>query len=142
MLWPQTTERGGDGRLRIGGVAADELAARFGTPLYVFDEATLRQRARLFRDAFAAVYPRASVVYAGKAYLSPALVTLLHAEGLGLDIVSGGELYAGVRAGVPPAAITFHGNNKSEQELREALAAGVGAIAVDNAWELELLARL
>jgi diaminopimelate decarboxylase len=81
-------------------------------------------------------------VYAGKAYLSPTIVAILHEEGLGLDVVSGGELYAGLRAGVPAGEMTFHGNNKSEQELREALVAGIGQIAVDNAHELDLLAEL
>lgn len=142
MPWPTTTERDGDGRLLIGGARLTDLAEVHGTPLYMFDEATLRQRARAMRQAFAAVYPDSRVVYAGKAYLSPAIVAMLWEEGLGLDVVSGGELYAGLAAGVPPQAMTFHGNNKSEQELREAIEAGIGRIAVDNLWELELLARL
>ena len=142
MLWPETTQRGGDGRLTIGDVALDDLAARFGTPLYVYDEATLRGRARRIRRAFARAYPRSRVVYAGKAGLSPALVAILWQEGLGLDVVSGGELHAGLAAGVPAPAMTFHGNNKSETELREALAAGVGLIAADNQLELATLARL
>ena len=142
MLWPVTTERTHAGQLTIGGVAVPDLVRRFGTPLYVFDEATLRGQARRFRTAFAAAYPYARVVYAAKAYLSPALVAILWEEGLGLDVVSGGELYAGLAAGVPASAMTFHGNNKGEDELREALAAGIGLIAVDNESELGLLARL
>jgi len=142
MLWPQTTERDESSVLRFGGVAATELADRFGTPLYVFDEATLRCRAREIKHAYARVYSRTRVLYAGKALLSIPIVRILHEEGLGLDVVSGGELYAGLRAGVSPAAITFHGNNKSEQELREAIAAGVGLIAVDNHFELATLAHL
>jgi diaminopimelate decarboxylase len=142
MLWPETTNRDAAGRLVIGGVAADDLADRFGTPLYVFDEVTLRRQARRATAAFRAAYPRSRVVYAGKAYLSPVVVGILADEGLGLDVVSGGELYAGLAAGLAPEAITFHGSNKSEQELREALDAGVGTIAVDNLHELELLAQL
>jgi diaminopimelate decarboxylase len=142
MLWPETTKRGAAGDLAIGGVSAAELAERYGTPLYVFDEATLRGQARRAIAAFRAAYPQSRVVYAGKAYLSPAVVKILADEGLGLDVVSGGELYAGLAAGLAPEAMTFHGSNKSEQELREALDADVGTIVVDNLHELELLARL
>jgi diaminopimelate decarboxylase len=142
MLWPETTERDDNGVLHIGGLAATELADRFGTPLYVFDEATLRNRARSVRCAFGRVYPQTRVLYAGKALLSLPILRILHEEGFGLDVVSGGELFAGLRAGIPASAITFHGNNKSEQELREAIAAGVGLIAVDNHFELATLTHL
>ncbi len=142
MLWPLTADRGPHGQLLIGGVALSALADHFGTPLYVFDEATVRHQARRFQHAFETAYPRSRVVYAGKAYLSPAIAALLWEEGVGLDVVSGGELYAGLRAGIPASAMTFHGNNKSEQELREALDAGIGLIAVDNAGEINLLATL
>src|SRR4051795_1854486 len=109
MLWPETTTRDEAGRLVIGGVRLTALAAEFGTPLYVFDEQTLRSRARGFTSALAAAYPKPRVLYAGKAYLSPALVRILHDEGLGLDVVSGGELYGGLLAGVPASEMTFHG---------------------------------
>lgn len=142
MLWPDTTTRGRDGELVIGGVSAPTLAAEYGTPLYVFDEVTLRERARHFVRCFREVYPRSRVVYAGKAFLSPAIAAMLWSEGLGLDVVSGGELYAGLAAGVPASAMTFHGNNKSEAELREAVDAGIGRIAIDNLWEIELLERV
>jgi diaminopimelate decarboxylase len=142
MLWPLTTERDAEGGLHLGGVPIIALVERFGTPLYVFDETTLRSRARAAVDAFARAYPRSRVRYAGKALLSLPIVKILRDEGLGLDVVSGGELYAGLRAGVAPEDITFHGNNKSEQELREAIAAGIGLIAVDNHFELTTLTRL
>lgn len=142
MLWPETTSRTEAGLLTIGGIPLVDLAERFGTPLYVFDEATLRNRARAVAGAMARHYPRSKVLYAGKAFLSPAIVQLLHGEGLGLDVVSSGELHGGLLAGVPAAEITFHGNNKSPAELREAVAAGVGQIAIDNALELERLSRL
>lgn len=142
MLWPETTTRDDAGRLTIGGLSLTDLAAEFGTPLYVFDEQTLRSRARRIVDAMSAAYPRSRVLYAGKAYLSPSLVRILHEEGLGLDVVSGGELYGGMLAGMPASEITFHGNNKSETELRDAIAAGVGHIAVDNDLELDRLCRL
>lgn len=142
MLWPETTTRDAAGRLHIGGVALSELAVEFGTPLYIFDEQTLRRRARRIVAAMDAVYPKSRVLYAGKAYLSPTIVGILHDEGLGLDVVSGGELYGGLLAGVPAAEMTFHGNNKSEAELREAISAGIGFIAVDNDLELDRLSRL
>lgn len=142
MLWPESTERSADGMMRIGGVALIDLARRFGTPLYVFDEVTLRARARRVRETLAGHYGRSRVLYAGKAYLSPAIVRLFHEEGLGLDVVSGGELYGAILAGMPGADITFHGNNKSEQELREAVAAGVGYIALDNDLDIDRLDQI
>jgi diaminopimelate decarboxylase len=139
MSWPKTTRRTAEGSLEFGGVSAVDLAREFGTPLYVFDEETLRMRARSIRDAFLDVYERSRLVYAGKAYLSPALMHILVEEGIGLDVVSGGEIYAGLRAGVDPSRMIFHGNNKSRVELEEAVAAGVGLIAVDNDLEITLL---
>ena len=141
-IWPVTSKRAETGELHLGGVGVNALAERFGTPLYVYDERTLRQRARLVRDAFAAVYPRSRVVYAGKAFLNFALLRILREEGYGLDVVSGGELHAGLRAGMPVDHITFHGNNKGEDELAEAIAAGVGTIVVDNEHEIGLLGCL
>lgn len=142
MSWPMTTERLPDGRLAIGGVALTDLAAEFGTPLYVFDEATFRQRARGIRETFLAAWPDSRVVYAGKAYIAPTLGAILREEGIGLDVASGGELYAGLMSGIPAADMTFHGNNKSRGELREALEAGIGTIAIDNEHEIALLADL
>lgn len=137
--WPATAYRDERGELVIGDVSSVSLASRYGTPLYVFCEETLRRRARAIRDTFAAAYPHSRVVYAGKAYLSPALMGILADEGLGLDVVSGGEIYAGTISGVKPAAMIFHGNNKSRAELHEAVLAGVGLIAIDNAYEIALL---
>lgn len=140
--WPDTTERDPGGVMSIGGVSVLELAQEYGTPLYVYDEATLRRRARHIRDTFAGAYPHSRVVYAGKAGMSPALVKILSQEGLGLDVVSGGEIYAGVQAGMDPRHMVFHGNNKGGSELEEALQAGVGLIAVDNLHEIDLLAEV
>jgi diaminopimelate decarboxylase len=142
MLWPVTTERNDEGEITIAGISTTALVSEFGTPLYIYDETTLRMRASLAVSTFDRLYPNARVVYAGKALLSPAVVSILHDEGLGLDVASGGELYAGLAAGVPASEITFHGNNKSEQELREAIEAGVGLIAIDNDHEISLLTRL
>jgi diaminopimelate decarboxylase len=142
MSWPETTTRLPDGRLAIGGLPLADLANEYGTPLYVFDEATLRSRARSIRGAFSAAWPNSRVVYAAKAYIGPMIGSILEQEQIGLDVASGGELYAGLQAGMPAANMTFHGNNKGVDELREALVAGVGLIAVDNDHEIELLARL
>jgi diaminopimelate decarboxylase len=142
MLWPETITRDATGRMVIGGIALTELAGQFGTPLYIFDEQSLRARAHRFVSAMTAAYANSRVLYAGKAYLSPTIVRILHEEGLGLDVVSGGELYGGLLAGVPVSDITFHGNNKSEAELREAVDVGVGYIAVDNDLELDRLIEI
>lgn len=141
-MWPVTTQRNAAGELEIGGVSLVDIDKEFGTPVYVYDERTLRQAARGFRDAFTAAYPDSHVVYAGKAFLTTALVQILGQEGLGLDVVSGGELAVGLRAGMPSHEITLHGNNKSGQELGEALDAGVGTIIVDNEHDIDLLAPL
>lgn len=137
--WPETAQRNDSGELTLGGISVVRLASEFGTPLYVFDELTLRSRARHIRQTFRNLYPDSRVVYAGKAYLSPFLMRILVDEGIGLDVVSGGELYAGRIAGVPPADVVFHGNNKSRVELAEAVDAQVGLIALDNEYEISLL---
>ncbi|MBA2774923.1 MAG: diaminopimelate decarboxylase [Nocardioidaceae bacterium] len=137
-LWPTHVSRRADGVLDVAGVAATELATQFGTPAYVIDEDDFRARARSFRDAFAG----ADVYYAGKAFLSVASVQWVAEEGLCLDVCSGGELAVALRAGFDPARIGFHGNNKSESELRRAVAVGVGRIVVDSYSEIARLAKV
>jgi diaminopimelate decarboxylase len=142
-LWPITARTADDGELWLGGCAASALVETHGTPLYVFDEETLRTQARTYREALANHYPgTAQAAYASKAYLCTAIAQLFAEEGLDLDVVSGGELYVALQAGFPPGRIHFHGNNKSREELTEALAAGIGRIVVDNFHELETLAAL
>ena len=119
-----------------------DLAAEFGTPLYLFDESTLRQKCREFKDEFTRHYPDTLVIYASKAFLNRALALILKEEGLGLDIVSGGELSIAQSVDFPPDKIYFHGNNKTLEELDLALDVGVGRIVADNFYELELLNRL
>ena len=130
------------GRLVIGGCEVVQLARDFGTPLYIFDEDCIRDNCRRFYQAFNAGSGRAEVVYAGKAFLTTAMCRIIASEGLGLDVVSGGELYTALAAGFPVDRIYFHGNNKSYAELCQALEAGVGRFMVDNFAELELLSRL
>ncbi len=138
-LMPLTATVSGEGHLIIGGCDTVELAREFGTPLYVFDEATIRTRCREYRAAFGKLYPQSSVIYAGKAFLHEALAKILAEEGLGLDVVSGGELGIAQKSGFPADRIYFHGNNKSAEELTAALKYRVGRIVVDNAYELEML---
>jgi diaminopimelate decarboxylase len=141
-LWPDSASVSGDGRLTIGGCDTTELAHAYGTPLYLLDEATFRATSRAYRAALAQHYPGAKAHYASKALLNSAVARLVADEGLGLDVVSGGELYVALRAGFPAERIHLHGNAKPRAELEQALAAGVGKIVVDTLDELELLARL
>ncbi|MCM8747841.1 diaminopimelate decarboxylase [Thermomicrobiaceae bacterium CFH 74404] len=143
MPWPKTTTRDATGQLVIGGIPVPQLVAEFGTPLYIYDEATIRAQCGAYREALARHYPGPwRLVYAGKAYLSVGLLQLLAEEGMWLDVVSGGELQLALAAGFPPGRIILHGNNKSEDELRLALQARIGAVVVDNHYELDLLERL
>lgn len=142
MVWPVTAKRDGDGVLEVGGVRLSDLAEEYGTPLYVYDEATIRDRVRAYVSAFSKHYSRPRVTYAGKAWLSKALVQLLIEEGLSIDVVSGGELYAALQAGAPPERVTFHGNNKSLVELRYAIESGIGQVVIDNFDEIDLLREL
>ena len=142
-LWPSGARIDERGELWLGGCAASGLAQSYGTPLYVFDEATLRETARAYNRALARFYPAgAATAYAAKAYLATALAQLLAQEGLDLDVVSGGELHVALQAGYPPGRIHFHGNNKTPQELAQALNAGIGCIVVDNLAELDWLEAL
>jgi len=142
-LFPSSSRVDEQGRLWLGGCLTASLAREFGTPLYIFDEAALRDRCRAYRQALAQHYPgQGLVAYASKAYLNLALAQLVAQEGLSLDVVSGGELYVAQRAGLPAEQIHFHGNNKTSTELATALDKGVGCIVVDNFDELEELERL
>ncbi len=138
-IFPRTAGVTPDGHLTLGGCDVVDLAREYGTPLYVFDETELREAAREYRRAFESRYDRVRVSYASKAYVSRWLAALLRDEGLGFDAVSGGEIAVILAAGVPASLIDFHGNNKSEDELREAVQAGVGRVVVDNLHELEAL---
>jgi len=137
----RTVSASNEGHLLIGGCDAVELARRYGTPLYVLDEGRVREAMRAYRRAMEESYPKGRVLYAGKALLTAAMCRIAAEEGLGLDVVSGGELYTALTAQFPPERIYFHGNNKSDEELDMAVQAGVGRIVVDNEGELERLER-
>ena len=137
-LLPDTATVQADGSLAIGGCDVGELAGRFGTPLFIYDEAHLRARCA---EAVAAFGP-GRAYYATKAFLCTAMARLAYEEGMHLDVASGGELYVALRAGVPANALAFHGNNKSLAELRMAITEGVRHIVVDSFDELDRLESL
>ena len=141
-VFPDTTEVNSQGQLVIGGCNTLELAGQYGTPVYVLDEATLRARCRRFIQEFQGRHQDSSVIYAAKAYINPALARIFQEEGLGLDVVSGGELAVARVAGVPLDRVYFHGNNKTPEELSQAVEQGVGRVVVDSFHELELLDRI
>lgn len=145
-LWPQNVRRAQDGAVEVAGVTVTELARQFGTPLYVLDEDDLRARAVRVRaalvSAFAPLGSTVSVYYAGKAFLCGAVARWVSEAGLGVDVASGGELAVALAAGVEPASIGFHGNNKSAAEIRRAVVARVGAIVLDSPLEVERVARI
>lgn len=130
------------GHLEIGGCDTVELAREFGTPLYVMDEAAIRDNCRRYRQAFETRYPKNDISFASKAYLNMAICKVVEQEGLSLDVASAGELYTAMKAGFPADRILLHGNNKSDDELRMGLEYGVGRVVVDNFLELRRLSTL
>ncbi len=137
-LLPDSSTIGTDDSLSIGGVRVAELAAQYGTPLFVYDEEHLRARCRAAVDAFGA----GNVVYATKAFICGAMARLAHEEGLLLDVATGGELHTVLHAGVPASSCVLHGNNKSLDELRMAIAAGIDHIVVDSFDEIDRIEKL
>lgn len=127
------------GHLVIGGYDAVDLAKKYGTPLYVMDEAMIREKCSEYYQAFTGTYPKSLVIYACKAFLTMAMCQIIEEEGLGLDVVSGGELYTALKAGFPTEKIYFHGNNKTPDEIKLALEAEIGRFVVDNEFEMELI---
>ncbi|MGI5402947.1 diaminopimelate decarboxylase [Streptomyces sp. CA-135486] len=137
-VWAKTVSRNGDGVATVGGIEVTRLAEEFGTPAYFLDEADFRARCRAWADAFG---KDADVFYAGKAFLSRAVVKWLYEEGLNLDVCSGGELATALGAGMPAERIAFHGNNKSADEIERAVSAGVGRIVLDSFEEIVRVAH-
>ena len=137
-LLPDSSTIGTDNSLSIGGVRVAELAAQYGTPLFVYDEEHLRARCRAAVNAFGA----GNVVYATKAFICGAMARLAHEEGLLLDVATGGELHTVLHAGVPASSCVLHGNNKSLDELRMAIAAGIDHIVVDSFDEIDRIEKL
>jgi diaminopimelate decarboxylase len=140
-VWPATAARTAEpvGSVTVGGLEVTALAREFGTPAYILDETDFRARCRAWRDAFG---PGADVFYAGKAFLSRAIVRWLREEGLNLDVCSGGELTTALAGGMPPERIALHGNNKSTAEIEQAVEAGVGRIVLDSFQEIVRVAHV
>ena len=141
-LFPETAAVNAAGRLEIGGCDTADLAGEFGTPLYLFDEDTLRGMCRAFVGEFTRRYGDTRVAYASKAFLNPAIAKVIKDEDLALDVVSGGELAVAAAVDFPSDRVYFHGNNKTPDELRMALDYGIGRVVVDGFSELQLLDSL
>ncbi len=141
-LFPLNTKVNDQSHLMIGGCDTVELAAEFGTPLYLFDEFNLRSKCAEFKAEFGQRYADTTVIYACKAVINKALALIFMEEGLGLDVVSGGELGIAQSVGFPLDSVYFHGNNKSAEEINLALEWGVGRIVVDNFHELKMLGEM
>ena len=130
------------GHLTIGGCDTVALAEQYGTPLYVMDEEGIRAACRSYRSSIDRFYSgRGMVCYASKAFCCKEICRIMDAEQMGLDVVSEGELYTALAAGFPAERICFHGNNKTDHELKYALQSGIGLFIVDNRYELERLNR-
>ncbi|MDE1549119.1 diaminopimelate decarboxylase [Jeotgalibaca caeni] len=128
--------------LTIAGIRASELVQTYGSPLYVVDQKDLTDRIQTFVTHFSSEKFQTNIVYASKAFTNLYMAQIVAREGLSLDVVSGGELYTAIEAGVDPAKIYFHGNNKLPSELEEAVAAGVGTFVVDNDYEFTWLQEI
>ncbi|MCW4386652.1 diaminopimelate decarboxylase [Salinibacterium sp. SYSU T00001] len=143
-IWSAGVERSAEGVIQVAGVPVTQLAREYGTPLYVMDEADVRTRAReaklAFDREFAAVGSSAKVYYAGKAFLSTEVARWVTEEGLHIDVASGGELAVALAAGVDPALLGVHGNNKSLREIDRAVASGAGVIVIDSVDEIARVA--
>jgi diaminopimelate decarboxylase len=143
-LLPDTATFSPEGILHIANHSVPDLVKQYGTPLYIFDRTTIVNACTSYMRAFRDFYHTSAfeIIYASKAYLSPLIAQLMAQQGMGLDVVSGGEMIVAKQADFPMARISFHGNNKSEDELRLALKLGVGCIVLDNWNELERLSRI
>ena len=138
FLKPLTTKINNSDNIEIGGCDLVELADKYGTPLYVLDEETIRGICRDYKEAFKS-YPKVNMMYASKALCTTATSAIVASEGFGFDVVSAGEIYTVHNAGVDMKKVLFNGNNKSFDELELAIELGVGRISADNFFELSLL---
>lgn len=141
-LFPLDARINTAGNLEIGGCDTVSMAQEFGTPLYVYDESTIRRMARTYLQEFSSRYPDTTVAYASKAFLNKEMSRIAYEEGLSLDVVSGGEIAVALSTGFPAERMYFHGNNKSHQELSDAINVGIGTIVVDGFQELDLLNKI
>jgi len=141
-LFPPGSRVDPDGELVVGGCRLADLAAEWGTPLYVLDEAAIRAQVGRFRQALGARWPNSRMVFASKAFPCTAMYRLMAEEGIGVDVAGPGELAMALAGGVDPGRIVMHGNAKTGAELRMALDAGVGLIVIDNCDDIDRLEEL
>lgn len=141
-MLPVSASVNDQGHLVVGGCDSVWLAEKFGTPLFVFDEATLRQNIQRYKKAFQAQPVDFEIIYAGKAFISIGICEILQEEGLGVDVSSGGEIYTAMKANFPSDKAYFHGNNKTQEELELALDWGIGRIIIDSFEEIDVLKRM
>lgn len=141
-ICPVTAKTNASGHLEIGGCDTVELAERFGTPLWIIDQATIVAAVNAYKEPLSRYQGESLVLYAGKSFLCLAMCHLIKHLKIGLDVVSGGELYTALQAGLPAQSIYLHGNNKSEEEIKAALDAGPMRIVIDNESELHMVAQL
>jgi diaminopimelate decarboxylase len=138
-LYPPGSAVDTDGMLLVGGCRADDLAARFGTPVLVVSEDALRARAREYADGMASRWPSSRVVFASKAFPCTAVQRVMVEEGLGLDVAGAGEIVTALRAGADPGLLVLHGNAKGDEEIAMAVDEGIGLVVVDNADDVDRL---
>ena len=131
-IWPASATRNSAGEITIAGLSVTEIAAEYGTPVFIFDEADVRKRARDYVAAFKVDDIETSVHYAGKAFITTKIAQWVNQEGLGIDVASAGELEVALRAGIDPAQIVMHGNNKSVKDLERAVEVGIGRVVIDD----------
>ena len=141
-IFPNTTEITSLGRLEIGGCDVQNLAQKYGTPFYLFDSEHIENVCDTYNTEFISRYQNTQVVYGSKAFANKSIFKIILDKGLGVDVVSGGELTLAILCGINPEKIYFHGNNKTETELKLAQEAGLSKIVVDSFHELELLNSL
>ena len=139
-IWPDTADRNSKGEIIIGGLSVTSLVEEYGSPLFIFDEAHIRERARQYLSAYNTAEVPTDIYYAGKAFLSTTVAKWLVEEGLRIDVCTGGELAVALKGGINPENIEVHGNNKSVEEIEQAVAAGVGIIVMDSLFEIERVA--
>ncbi len=139
QIFPISSDIDDDGNITVGGCAIADLASEYGTPLYIYDEDTVRHMCRQFKGGFEEAYPGTHVEYSSKAFANPALSKIIDEEGLHMDVVTGGELVFARAASFPADRLNFHGNNKGREELAEAIDYGIGRITIDSFYEIGLL---
>ena len=139
QIWPASATRNSAGEITIAGLPVTQIAKEYGTPVFIFDEADVRKRAKDYVTAFTVDDIATTVHYAAKAFITTKIAQWMHQEGLGIDVSSAGELEVAIRAGVDPSHIIMHGNNKSVSDLERAVEVGVGRVIIDSLIEIERL---